>query len=142
MFHSEGLQYLQEVALSGRQSKPANFYLGLASSAPSVGDSLGDVAEISGQGYARQAIPSDTNGFPTSQADGAGWEHVASQETFTAESGAGLPWTGATHWFLATTADDSGKLIASGALAATRTLAAAGDTEKVTATLSGVNGDA
>lgn len=129
-----GLQYLLEVALSKVQSAPSNFYLGLYKngSLPAKDAILSAITEVTGTGYARQAIPASAVGFPTSAQNGNyKWDLTAAAKVFTATGG---PWDGATGWFLATSSDGSGILIACGALAATRTLQVSGDTETVTAT--------
>lgn len=117
--HTEGLQYLLEVGFTEEQSVPANFYIGLATDASLAEDaSLGDQTEVSGTGYARQTVASD-NVDITSATTGTADRKVTTKEvTFTA----GGVWSGAKTVFLATSADDSGKLIASVALGETRTL--------------------
>jgi len=131
-FHTEGLQFLLECALTEEQSVPANFYVGLCEDASLNEDaSLGDLTELSGNGYARVAVASD-NVDLTSAAAGTNDRKVTTKAcTFTADGGA---WNGAKKAFLATTIDDSGKLIASMDLAATRTLQD-GDSEEATLVL-------
>ena len=59
-FHTDGLQWLLEVAFTKEQSVPANFYIGLATDALLVeAASLGDQTEVSGTGYARQPVASN-----------------------------------------------------------------------------------
>jgi hypothetical protein len=117
----EGLEYILEVAFSESQSVPANFYMGLIEDASVAEDAvLTDLTELSGNGYARQAIPSGSHVGFTSETAGTNDRKVTTVTvTFTASGGA---WNGATHCFLATTVDDSGKLIAAAALSVTRTL--------------------
>ncbi len=133
---SEGLQWLAEVSLSEEQSVPANFYVGLSQHNFVKGDTLSGNGvgwtEVTGTGYARQTIASSDAGF-TSQADGANWEAVGAKVTFTA---GGADWDAATDWFIATTNDDSGVIIACGRLAASRQLAVSGDKLEVTPTIS------
>lgn len=129
-FHQEGLQFLLEL-LSARQSVPADFYIGLATDASLAEDAgLTDITEVSGTGYARIAVEDTDVGFPTSATAGtADWHTTTKQVTFTGGAGG---WTGANTAFLCTVSSGtSGKLIASGPLSSTRTLAE-GDTEKVT----------
>lgn len=131
--HQEGLQHLLEL-ISGRQSVPANYYIGLATDASLAENAtLAGLTEVSGTGYGRQAVAASAVGFPTSQAQGTNdWETVTLQVTFTGGAGG---WTGANTAFLCTVASGtSGKLISSFPLAATRTLQE-NDTEKVTMTL-------
>lgn len=109
--HQEGLQFLLEAAMSEEQSVPANFYMGLCTDASLAEDaSLGDQTELSGNGYARQAVASSNVGFTSATTGTNDWKVTTLTVTFTASGGA---WSGAVTAFLATTSDDSGKLIAS-----------------------------
>lgn len=128
--HKEGLQHLLEL-MKGSQSPQASYYVGLCTDASLAEDAtLASITEVSGTGYARQAAA-----MSGATSEGAGtndWHLVLPQVTFTGGAGG---WTGATGYFVATVdSGTSGKLIASGNLAATRTLQS-GDTEKVTATI-------
>jgi hypothetical protein len=117
--HQEGLQYLLEVAFSEEQSVPDNFYIGLCTDASLAEDaSLGDQTEVTGTGYERQAVASDDTDITSATTGTADWKITTAEVTFTA----GGTWDGAKTVFLATTDDDSGKLIASEQLSATRTL--------------------
>jgi len=122
--HTEGLQFALEVLFSEEQSVPANYYIGLATDASLAEDAtLASLTEVSGSGYARQAVASNNTDF-TSAATGTNDRKTTTKVvTFTA-TGA---WTGANTAFLATTVDGTGKLIGSVPLSATRTLAS-GDT--------------
>ncbi len=117
--HTDGLQFILEVTFTEEQSVPANFYIGLATDASLAETaSLGDQTEVSGTGYARQAVASD-NVDITSAATGTNDYKVTTKTvTFTA----GGTWTGANTVFLATTVNDTGVLIASAPLSETRTL--------------------
>ena len=117
--HTDGLQFILEVAFTEEQSVPANFYIGLATDASLAETaSLGDQTEVSGTDYVRQAVASD-NVDITSAATGTNDYKVTTKTvTFTA----GGTWTGAKTVFLATTLNDTGVLIASAALSETRTL--------------------
>lgn len=116
----EGLQHLLEVVYTEEQSVPANYYIGLCEDASvAEDDNLASLTELSGNGYARQAVASDNTDF-TSAATGTNDRKVTTKVvTFTASGGA---WNGAVHAFLATTIDDSGKLVAVAALSVERTL--------------------
>lgn len=133
---TEGLQFLAEVALSEEQSVPANFYVGLAIDHFVKGDTLDDAGvgwtEVTGTGYSRQTIASSDSGF-TSQADGTDWEAVGAKVTFTATD---VDWDEALDWFIATTVDNTGVIVACGRLAAARQLAVSGDKLEVTPTIS------
>jgi hypothetical protein len=117
--HTEGLQYLLEVGFTEEQSAPANFYIGLCTDASLAEDaSLGDQTEVTGTGYARQTVASD-NVDITSATTGTADRKVTTKEvTFTASD----TWDGANTVFMATSNDDSGKLLASAPLSTTRTL--------------------
>jgi len=128
----EGLQYILEAAFSEVQTPPANFYIGLATDAAIAETAnLAALTEITGTGYARIAVASSAVGFPTSETTGTNdWHVVTLQVTFTGN--AANDWDEAFSAFLATTSDDSGKLIAWCALSAGRDLTSASDTLKVT----------
>jgi hypothetical protein len=118
-FHTEGLQFLLEVSFSEGQSVPTNFYIGLATNASLAEDaSLASITEVSGSGYARQAVASNATDF-TSAAAGTNDRKITTKiVTFSATG----TWTGAATVFLATSLDNSGKLIASNQLSVVRTL--------------------
>jgi len=111
MIRTEGIQFLFELA-NGQQSRPANYYIGWCEQAESeipANASLADLTELSGNGYARQAVPANATGM-VSAAGGTNGRTLTTQEvTFTASGG---PWNLAKTKFLATSADDSGRLIA------------------------------
>lgn len=117
--HTDGLQFILEVAFTEEQSVPANFYVGLATDALlAESANLGDQTEVSGTGYARQTVASN-NVDIVSAATGTGDYKVTTKTvTFTASG----TWTGAKTVFLATTSNDTGVLIASAPLSETRTL--------------------
>jgi hypothetical protein len=118
--HTEGLQFLLEVAFSEEQSVPASFYIALATDVSlAEGAALTDITEVSGSGYARQAVTSNNTDFTSAATGTNDRKTTTSTETFTA-TGA---WTGAKTVYLATTSDDTGKLIMSAPLSQTRTLA-------------------
>jgi hypothetical protein len=118
--HTEGLQFLLEVVFSEEQSVPVNFYVGLCTDASlAEGVGLGDLTEVTGTGYARQTVASDDVDF-TSATTGTG-DRKTTTKTVTFEAGG--DWTGANTVFLATTVDETGKLVASAPLSETRTLA-------------------
>lgn len=118
--NTEGLQYLLEVAFTEEQSVLENFYIGLAEDVGIAEDAnLAGLTELSGNNYSRQTVASNNTDL-TSAGVGTNDRKVTTKTvTFTASGGA---WNGAKSCFLATTVDDSGKLIASADLSATRTL--------------------
>ena len=120
IIHDEGEQYLLRAALSEEQTLPANFYLGLCNDTLVKTDALANILnEPSGYGYARQAIPSSNVGW-TVEKSGSYYRATGTQETFTANGG---NWGSLNTWFLATSADGTGKLIASGDIDPARTIA-------------------
>lgn len=130
-FHTEGLQYLLEAAMTEEQSVPANFYIGLAQDASlDEADALTDISEVTGTGYARQAVASDNTDL-TSAATGTNDRKVTTKTvTFTASA---ADWDEANTAFLCNVASGTaGKLIASAPLSAARTL---GNGETLTVSL-------
>lgn len=101
----EGENWLLDVAFKKNTSPPTNLYLGLYtnSSEPGENATLSNITEPSGGGYARIAI-----------ACGGDWtlsndQITAAQKTFSAS---GAAWGNVYGYFLATTNDGSGKLLA------------------------------
>jgi len=109
--HTEGLQYLLELAFSEEQSVPATFYVGLCEDTELAENaSLGDQTELSGNGYARQTLSSNSTDW-ISAGDGTNDRKTTSATViFSASGGA---WNTAYTAFLATSSDDSGKLLGS-----------------------------
>ena len=119
LLHDEGEEFISKAWASEELSVPANFYMGLdARSALAEGDSMAVSGEPSGNGYARRTVASDNVDFTVSQ-DSGDWQVATKTVTFAASGGA---WSEVKNMFLATTSDDSGKLIASEALTTPRTL--------------------
>lgn len=119
--HTEGLQFLLEVSFSEEQSVPANFYMGLATDVSPLDEdsSLASITEVSGSGYARQAVASNDTDMQSAAAGTNDRKMSTKTVTFTATGN----WTGAETVFLCTVASGTaGKLLASGALSETRTL--------------------
>ena len=120
ILHDEGEQYLLQAALSEEQTPPTNFYLGLCNDTLVKTDALANIAnEPSGDGYSRQAIPSSAAGWTVAKVSDY-YRATGPQETFTADGG---DWGTINTWFLATSADETGKLIASGDIDPARTIA-------------------
>lgn len=113
--HTEGLQFILDVAIRQTQSVPAAYYLGWCEESD-LDDNAGlaDLTELSGPGYARVAINSNGTDWTSAAYSTTGRKVTSKACVFTA---AGGNWSAAGRWFLATTADDSGQLIASGPLA-------------------------
>lgn len=109
MLTTEGCQHLLEIM--GQDQSPG-YYMGLAEddyAAVSIGATLADLTELSGGGYARQAV----GGWHTWTGEAAadnGWKITTNTITFTAN---GFTWPLAQTLFLATTASGTaGKLVA------------------------------
>ncbi|MEN6424006.1 MAG: hypothetical protein ABFE13_01485 [Phycisphaerales bacterium] len=111
MIRTEGIQFLFELA-NGLQAKPANYYIGFCEESEDqipANASLGDLTELTGNGYGRQAVPGNSTGMVSAAGGTNGRTLTTAEATFTASGGA---WNLAKTKFLATSADDSGKLIA------------------------------
>jgi len=114
--HTEGRQWLFEVAFSEEQTVPDNFYVGLCTdSTIAENAALASLTELTDTDYARDTIPSTAVGW-VSAGTGTNDRKVTSSSVEFAVVTSGVTWTTAESWFLATTSDDSGKLLASGPL--------------------------
>lgn len=114
---TEGANFIITTQTQGGTIAADSLYLGLATSAPSAGSTLASVAEhTTTGGYARKQLTSANlvvTGNNVNAATPVRW-------------GTGITLTSATHWFLCNAASGtSGKLIAYGALSATRSLTTA-----------------
>jgi hypothetical protein len=111
---------------------PSTFYIRLFNDTPTETDTLADLTgEPSTNGYAAIEITRDSTGFPTLALDSGDYQVVSKQVTFLATTGSFGP---VIYAVLATTSNNTGKLIAYVALSMSRTLAA-GESLKVTLTL-------
>lgn len=116
----EGEFFVLDVALRGAL-KATNFYLGLVNDTPIETDALTDLTgEPSGNGYSRQTIESSNVGWPTLALDGGDYKATSKTVTFTASGGTIGP---VTYAFLATSTDNTGKLMTYVVLSTPRTLA-------------------
>lgn len=107
----------------------ATFYIRLFNDTPVDTDGLSDlINEASGNGYAAQSLARNNTDFPTLALDSGDFQVESLEQTFSASGGS---WGPVTYAVLATSSDNSGKLIAYVALAASRTLQD-GDSLKVT----------
>ncbi len=111
--NQEGLRAVLETYFGGASSKPATLYVGLCSDAAIAADAaLTDLTEVTGSGYARQTVTNDTDHVTSAEAGTDDWKVTLDTVTFTPTG----TWTEAVRWFLATTNDDSGKLLANDVL--------------------------
>jgi len=116
----EGEEHMLDVTLRGA-TKTNNFYLGLYNDTPAETDGLTDLTgEASGNGYSRQTIEGNNTGWPTLAKDSGDYMASSKTVTFTASGGSIGP---VTYAVLATSSDNTGKLIAYVALSQSRTLA-------------------
>lgn len=107
----------------------ATFYIRLFNDTPVDTDGLSDlINEASGNGYAAQSLSRDNTDFPVLALDSGDYQLESLEQTFSASGGS---WGPVTYAVLATSSDNSGKLIAYVALATSRTLQD-GDSLKVT----------
>lgn len=107
----------------------ATFYIRLFNDTPVDTDGLSDlINEASGNGYAAQSLSRNDTDFPTLALDSGDFQVESLEQTFSASGGS---WGPVTYAVLATSSDNSGKLIAYVALASSRTLQD-GDSLKVT----------
>lgn len=124
----EGEQMLLDVALRGGTA-PTQYFLRLFNDTPIETDTL---AALTGQpstnGYAAQLVERSAVGWPTLALDSGDFQAVSKEVTFTASGGS---WGPVSHCVLATSSDNTGKLISFAALSQARTLAA-GETLRIT----------
>lgn len=107
----------------------ATFYIRLFNDTPVDTDGLSDLTnEASGNGYAAQSLSRNSTDFPVLALDSGDFQVESLEQTFSASGGS---WGPVIYAVLATSSDNSGKLIAYVALAASRTLQD-GDSLKVT----------
>ena len=121
MLHDEGEQFFCQVLFTEEATPPAAYYLGLDNrTSLAESDTLASLSgEPSANGYSRQAVNSDATDFTISQESGD-YQARTKTVTFTASGGSIGP---VTKMFMATSADGTGKLVASRALSQERTLA-------------------
>jgi len=99
---------------------PTAFYLRLCNDTLTETDTLTTVSgEPTGNGYSAQLIERTVVGFPTKELDSGDYRLISKEVTFTADGGDIGPVTTA---YLATTSNNTGKLISFRALPVTRTI--------------------
>lgn len=107
----------------------ATFYIRLFNDTPVDTDGLSDlINEASGNGYAAQSLARNDTDFPVLALDSGDFQVESLEQTFSASGGS---WGPVTYGILATSSDNTGKLIDYVALASSRTLQD-GDSLKVT----------
>jgi hypothetical protein len=129
VFHNSlsdgGEQSLLDCYLRG-QNCPTTFYLRLSNptncgNAGAETSSLATVAsgEPATNGYAAKNITRNTTGWPTLALDSGDYKATAATQTFNASGGS---WGPVSCAFIATSSDNTGVFVASGALSTSRTL--------------------
>ncbi len=109
----EGSAYLLGLLAKGGTVLADSLWVGLATAAPTATSTLATLSEVpTSGGYARKKYLSADCTISAAGVLSA----IAKQ------FGPGITVTGATHWFLCTSADNSGKLICWNALSQVRTL--------------------
>jgi len=111
---------LESFFRSGTAYDPTEFYVRLCNDSLVTTDVLSAILnEPSGNGYTPQVIERSTVGFPTKELDSGAWRIVSKVLSFTASGGQIGPVITA---YLATSSDNTGKLIAYRSLSMTRTI--------------------
>ena len=109
------------------QNVPTKFYLGLGNNGgtpgiPAENATLADITEVSGDGYARQEITRDTNGWPSLTKDTDGDWYVTSKQVAFVNTGT-ENWSAADYLFITDAASGTdGKLLICIALSSSRVL--------------------
>lgn len=117
----EGENLMLDAFFRGQNNPSGGFYIRLFNDTPVETDGLADLTgEPSGNGYSAEALAQDTTDFPTLELDSGDWRVVSKTVTFTADGGAIGP---VTYGVLATSSDNTGKLVAYVPLSVSRTLA-------------------
>ena len=113
---TEGIQHLLELT-NDLQTKPANYYIGWCEDIETeiaANANLTDLTELTGNGYARQPIPSSSTGMISAAGGTNGRTLTTDEVTFHADGGA---WDLAKTMFLTTVVSGTGgKLISTQAL--------------------------
>jgi len=136
----EGRKFMLETTFSEKQSTPANFYLGLATSTGLAEDATmasTALVEVTGAGYARKAIPSSTVGFPTPSTAGTKDYSLGTKGSTFRPTSSTAAWNNIKSMFLTNTTSSTGAgvLIGWARTSATRTLSSTSDSLQATMTL-------
>ena len=116
----EGESLLLDSFFRGQNSPTGGFYIRLFNDTPVETDALSDLTgEPSGNGYSAQALAQDTTDFPTLELDSGDYQVVSKSVTITSTGTIGP----VTYAVLATSSDNTGKLVAYVELSTPRTLA-------------------
>lgn len=116
----EGEKQMLEVYFRA-ENAPTEFYIRLFNDTPAETDALSDLTgEPSGNGYSAKLVERSSIGFPTIELNSGDWRVITKTVQFVASGGSIGP---VTYAVLATTSDNSGKLVGYLALSQSRTLA-------------------
>ena len=115
MLANEGELQIIEDHLKNGTSRYVRLGVGLE---PPENAILGDITEVSGSGYAVVEVEGSAVGWPTVALDSGDYMATSKSLTFTATG----TWTEAAFAYLATTSDDTGRLLSAVDLAASKTL--------------------
>ena len=125
---NEGQYMFLDVTLRNGTA-PAGYYIRLYNTTPTKTSTLsGLTGEPSTNGYAAQAVARNSTGWPTLALDTGDYQGQTLTTTFNATGGS---WGPVTYAVLATTSDNTGKLVSFAALSQSRTLAS-GESLQVT----------
>jgi len=131
----DGVEQMYDVFFRGAAGPDGGFEIGLNTQTLTQTSSFADLVEVTGTGYARQAVSRDNTGFPTLALDSGDMQ--VETKTVTFENTGGSAWDGAVDGFLnSTDAVDGEVLICYRPLSTTRTLQP-GDTLDVTIKIKG-----
>ena len=121
--------YFQSVA------EPVTFYAGLGNGARPTGDTtvMTGLTEVTGTGYARQAVNSDSTDWPTVQLESSEMAATSKQLTFSCSGGT---WSTYDYVFLTTTLSGTGGILIAGWDVTTSRALASGESYKPTLRIS------
>lgn len=124
----EGEQLFLDCVLRAT-SCPTTFFLRLYNDTPTETDTLSTLTgEPSTNGYAAQELTRNSSGWPTLALDSGDYQATSATVTFSASGGS---WGPVTYAVLATTSNNTGRLVSFTALSTSRTLAS-GESLQVT----------
>jgi len=132
--HQEGLTQIMATYFGKTVTAPATLYILLVTDVAIAADAaLADLTEVTGTGYARQSLTNGAAAVTGAECGSDDWQITLDTVTFTATG----TWTTAQQWVLATSADNSGKLIAANVLDDGATTLEDGGSLDVTAVIQG-----
>lgn len=131
----DGIEEMYAVYFQGAAGPDSGFEIGLNTQSLVQSSSFADLLEVTGDGYARKAVPRSAVGFPTLALDNGDMEITTHSVTF--ENTGTAEWSGAVDGFLNSNDSVNGNtLVCYRPLSTTRTLFP-GDTLEVTIKVKG-----